>query len=39
MAAGGWLKVNAYNWLSLEIRYDGSNQQATLWQSRALRMI
>lgn len=39
MTAGGWLKVNAYHWLSFEIRCDESNQQATLWQSRDLRMI
>lgn len=38
MTAGGSLKVNTYHQLSLEIRCDESNQQATLWQSRDLRM-
>lgn len=39
MTAGGSLKVNTYHQLSLEIRCDGPNQQANLWQSRDLRMI
>lgn len=39
MTAGVWLKVNTNYKLSFEIRCDESNQQATLWQSRVLRMI